>query len=63
MKQNIMLQILNNRQKMQQPPPSPTYVPSTKSVTSHTNASEPISQEPIVVPPLNKSKIMKANQV
>ncbi len=63
MKQNIMLQILNNRQKTQQPSLSPKRTAETKSVTTHTNVSDPVPQEPVVVPPLNKSKIMKTNQV
>lgn len=58
-----MLQIMNNRNKLQPSPISSKNLPENKSVTSHTNASDPIVQEPIVVPPLNKSKIMKANQV
>lgn len=63
MKQNIMLQIMNNRNKMQQPPTSSKNLPENKSVTTHTNTSDPALQEPIVIPPLNKSKILKANQV
>lgn len=63
MKQNIMLQIINNRNKLQQPPTSSKHLPENKSVNTHTNTSDPVIEEPIVVPPLNKSKIMKANQV
>jgi hypothetical protein len=63
MKQNIMLQIINNRNKLQQLPTSSKHLPENVSVTTHTNTSDPFIEEPIVVPPLNKSKIMKANQV